>query len=344
MAEQTFAAGFAVGVQVDAGTLNATIAALSGSIDSSDGIVLGAADSGIGESGITLPNFVRNATEQADVPGSFTRTANSFLSVGVDAFDITFLMRGNGATSTPSAGEAKPLAGIDALMQMAGLAGANGAAPLYVYTPAAGTIYGTIIIWVGDMSFVLKACVVETMKFAFLGGDSTKVTCTLQVGSVETQSDGVALPTFDYTTQSSLSAPVLQGAGFAWGQTRGFRNMDLSISNTLEEFEDSNESTGIRIAQSDRSFDMESVIYVDDGDTDFEYTELEKATAPVADATFQLGVIAGSSDTINAALVEFNNVIVDSYQADRAGDLLMANVSAHASGASAAGEFTLTFN
>ncbi len=344
MADQNFAAGFAIGIQVDANTLNATIAGLSGALTSSDGIVLGVADSGTGETGITLPNFARDAVEIADVVGSFTRQPSSFEKVGVDGFDITWLLKGNGAASTPAAGEAKPLAGIDALIEIAGLDGANGTSPVYEYTPAIGTTYGTIKLWVGDVAYVFKACVIEKMLFTFLGGDSVKVTSSIRIGSVESVTDGTALPTFDYTTQSSLAAPVLKDAGVDWGPTRGFDKMDLTVNNTLEEFSDSNQATGVRLSQTDRSIEMDAVIYVDDTDTDYEYANLSASAAPTDDAIFQLGDVAAPTDTINGTKVEFNNPIADNFQPDRRGDLLVSNVVAHATGTAAGNEFMLTFN
>ena len=84
MATQSFNAAMAIGLQVDAATLNATISGLSGALSSSDGIVLGVADAGTGESGITLPRFTREATELTDVVSSFTRTANSLVRVAAE--------------------------------------------------------------------------------------------------------------------------------------------------------------------------------------------------------------------------------------------------------------------
>ncbi len=135
MADVIFAAGFAIGLQVDAATLNATISGLAGALDETDGIVLGVHDAGTGETGITLPNFVREARELADVPSSFTRTANSLIKVNAESLDIAFLLKGNGVTSTPSADQAKPFLGIDALFEAGGLNGSTGTNPEYEYYP-----------------------------------------------------------------------------------------------------------------------------------------------------------------------------------------------------------------
>lgn len=348
MAVQNFGAGFAIGLQADADTINGTISALSGALNETDGIVLGVAEAGTGETGITLPNFVREQTELAKVPGSFTRTASSFKSVKVDSFDITWLLKGNGVTSSPSAGQAKPLAGIDALIESAGLDGANGTNPLYTYTPSTGTTYATIKVWTGEgsdaMSFVFKSCLVESMSFAFAGNDNVKVTSQIRVGSVQTVASSVTLPTFDYGTQSSLIAPVVQGVGFEWGETRGFQTLSMTVTNTIEEIEDSNQSTGLRLGQTDRSIELNGVIYVDDGDTDFEYATLSSVSSPVDDATFQVGTIAGGTDTINAFLIAFNNGVIDNFSHDKLGELLAANVNAHATATGASGEFAITFN
>ena len=81
--------------------------------------------------------------------------------------------------SAPPAGEAKPDAGIDARWQMAGFVGANGTNPLYEYTPrhagssGGSTIYGTLKLWIGDLSFVLWDALIESLSIVINAGGSS---------------------------------------------------------------------------------------------------------------------------------------------------------------------------
>ena len=78
MATFTRQLGIAFGPQSAEGTADATIAALSGSLALTDGIVLGDSASGIAESGISHA-FTRRFREKAPVSGSFTVQASDFL-------------------------------------------------------------------------------------------------------------------------------------------------------------------------------------------------------------------------------------------------------------------------
>lgn len=347
MADETFAIGLALDTQSAIGTVNSTVAALSGSIGSSDGCVLGDKGSGDAESGITIPNLEQFVREVAQVSGSFTAQADAFLRTLVNGFQVSIPMQGNGATATtPASGEALPLNGIDALWQSAGLSGANGTAPIYVYTPRATAVYLTAKLWIGDLSFVFQDVIPNSVTIAHEAGGSGIATFDLAVGSLNAFSDGVTFPTINYTTQATLANPSIVGVSHSWGQSRGFENLSVTITNSIETFGDSNvAATGTRQSQTSRVVTVDGRMYIATADSDFEYQQLVSTTAPTSDLSFQVGTVAGASDVINAYKIECNNLQPKSIKYDRTGTAMVVELSgAKCTATSAGGEFTLTYN
>jgi len=345
MADESWAVAIAVGNQTALGTVNATIDGLSGSIDSSDGCVLGDGESGDAESGITLPDFVRVARAVADVSGSFTAQASSFQRVDTQNLSITIQLKGNGelTDATPAVGEASPLTatatedqfdGVDALWQAAGLVGANGGANVeYDYTPrisstSPSTRYVTIKLWVADLSFTLMDCICESAVLTFPPGGTGLCTFNLRVGSVYAAADGVTFPTIDYGSQASLSAPIVQAVAHSWSSTKGFREMTLTIDQGIEEIADANQATGVRLVQGDRTFTLDGAIFIDTADSDFDYANLSGSTAPTADLSFTVGTVSTvENDVNNAYIVECNNVEHQSIKYNREGTVTVVEFS-----------------
>ena len=350
MADETFQIGIAVGLQTDIDTVNATIAALSGAIDETDGIVLGDRESGDFESGITVPSFVRENREVADVPGSFTKQPSSFLKVGTEGLEIVWQVKGNGVIATPSSGEAVPDPGLDALLQMAGLSATNGTSPVKNYAPrnvaTAGGItkYGTIKLWLADLSWVLEACTLSSLKFTVEPGGIVLATAAVQVGAVNAFADAVTFPTFDFGNQATLQANTVESVTTSWGSVRGWETLEMEIVNTLGTEQDSAKVGGTRIVQSSRRWRTAGRIYVDTADSDFEYQELIKTTAPTADLSFQLGTPAGASDVINAILFETRNLEVLDYKAQPTGTVFVVEFEAESTDTAAGQEALLKFN
>jgi hypothetical protein len=348
MADETFAIGMAIGVQTDIDTENATIAALSGTIDETDGCVLGDKNSGDAESGITIPNLEQIVREVAAVSGSFTEQADAFLRTAVTSFAITMPMQGNGATSTPLTDEAQPLVGVDALHQIAGLAGSSGTDPDYDYNPITGTpIYATVKLWVADLSFVFKSCICNSTVMSFTPGGSALITYNMNVSSLTAAADGVTFPTITYGTMSSLANPVVEGVAHAWGQTRGFEDLTITITNEIQEFGDSNiVDTGQRQSQTKRVVTVDGRIYLATADSDFEYQQLVNTLAPTDDMTFQVGTsVGGGAGELNAFSIAVNNLQPKSLKYDRTGTATIAVISgAKATATSGGAEFQLTYN
>ena len=196
--------GAAFGVQSALGTINTTVRDLSGALGVTNGIVLGHRGSGDAESGITLPNFVRVDDEKPSVAASFTEQFPDLLRIEPQGFAITVPLKGNGVVSTPSAGQALPLAGIDALLRAAGLVGANGTAPAYNYTPrhagssGGSTIYLTAKLWVDNISWAFSDLAVDSMEIEMTPGGIALATFNFGVPKFDTtlRVEGVTFPTF----------------------------------------------------------------------------------------------------------------------------------------------------
>lgn len=356
MADETFQVGMAIGIQSGT-TVNATIAALDGTtaLASSNGIVLGDKGSGDAESGITIPDIEQIVREVATVTGSFTQQADAFLRAAITGFDVTIPMQGNGATATPAVGEAQPLAGPDVLWQIAGLTGANGGANAeYDYSPTTGTgtLYATVKLWVGDHSFVFKDCVCDTTTLEFTPGGSALATFAMRVGSLNAFATGIGtLGTWDYTTQASLANPPVEGVAFTWGTGHpssgsGFESLSVTISQPISTFGDSNvATTGTREIQTGRVFTVDGRLFSSDADSDYDYQNLISTSAPTDDLSFQVGTAQTGAGTINAFLVECNNLQAKAIKYDRTGSLVVAEISgAKCTATSDGGEFRLTFN
>jgi hypothetical protein len=357
MADQSFSIGMALDVQSAFGTPNATIAALAGTVNATDGAVLGDKASGDADSGISIPQIVPIVREVAAVAASFTESADSFQRATVEGFSIAFPLQGNNVDATPAAGEASIATahkGIHAILYSAGLIAANGAAPAVEYTPrhagSAGgpTIYSTVKLWIADLSFVFTDCLVDTFNIVCTPGGNAIMTANFKVGKHDPATgfaDGVSFPTFGYGTQATLAAPVVAGVNFTWGVVRGFETMNIGCSNEIEEFGDSNVAvTGIRQAQTRRVFTVDGRLYLDSTDSDFEYQKTIGATAPTEDLSFQIGT-AATTGFINAIKLEVNNLQSRGVKWDKIGTATIAELSsAKATSLTAGTEFKLSFN
>lgn len=362
MADESWGIAVAVGVQTALGTVNSTIAGLSGTKDSSDGFVLGDGESGDAASGIVTPDFIREARDVADVADSFTKQASSFERVDTQNLSIICQLKGNGelTDATPSVGEASILTatadadkflGVDALWQAGGLVGANGGANVeYDYTPRIGatspsTRYVTVKIWKGDLSWVLMDCICETVELSFPPGKTGLVAFNLRVGSIYAFADGVTVPTIDYGSQASLSSPTVKGVASAYGSTRDFKELTLTIDQNLEEIPASNQATGYRLVQGGRTFVFNGVIWVDAADSDFDYQKLIATSAPTEDFSFTVGTMSvAENDVNNAYKIEGNNVEQRSVKYTREGTAMVVVFSdARCTGTTAGSEFTLVY-
>jgi len=347
MADQPWAIGIAVFPQAAFGTPHAATVALAGTVDESEGAVLGAAGNGTGDSGITVPTFTISETPLADVTSSFTRQAGGIGTLLPEGLEIAFQWKGNGdTTTTPAADEAMPKAGVDAILQSAGLEGASGpAAPDWDYTPSATPIYLTIKLWVAGNSFAFQDCILESLSLPFVGGEGSIAVARISIGSVNTQSVVSPLPTFDYGAQATLTPPASKSVAFTWGALRGYGAFTAEIVNEIEQFEDGNQPSGFRIGVSGRSVNGSGNLWMTaDGTTEeYEYEALIATVAPTDDMTWTLGTPAGATEVLNAIEMNLNNFRVTSVGYDRAGGNTQAVVDGYCTADAAGEELTIRF-
>ncbi|GAG22117.1 unnamed protein product, partial [marine sediment metagenome] len=156
-----------------------------------------------------------------------------------------------------------------------------------------------------------------------------------------------AVPTFDYGTMATLSAPVVQDASFTWGQLRGFQTMDTTIENTVDEIPDSNQLTGVRLSQADRIFRANGDMFTtSDGSTEtYEWDETILLAAPVDAATWTIGEpqLTDTGLPFNAYRLNVKNLQVDSSSYGKTGSVTVANMETHATATAANDEFSLLF-
>jgi hypothetical protein len=349
----------AVGVQSAFGTVNATIRDLNATTATAltDGLVLGDAESGDAESGVTLPNIAGIYRAVARVAGSFTEQADSFSKADVTGFSISWVHQGNGSNNSFSTGDAEiddTIPGLDAIFQSAGLSPADGANASVEYTPAAtANVYTTWKLWHGNFEFVFSDCLVDTLKMEFTPGGKAVFTADVSVGTFDTTVD----PNVDdfpgsinYGVMSSLTGPTVEGVDFgAFGTTRGFESLTVTIASTVEKFGDSNvDVSGERQSFTKREITVDGTLYVDDDDSAAAFDQLVSSSAPTNDLTFQVGTAvtqATTTETYNAFSIAVNNLQPKDIKYNRVGTTLVVELSgAKATGTAAGNEFALTQN
>jgi len=350
MADLPFDLAIAVGVQSGIGVVNATIAGLSGALNSAThGIVSGDPEVGIGAKGIDV-KWAREFKETANL-GNFTTQPSSFLREAVETLSVGWLLKGNGnvLSGAPADAEFVLDPGIDALHQALGLAGAAwGAGVGRIYVPAPA-VYSTVKLWVGlktsgtpnTLAWVFKDCV-GTGKLTWTPAGLGQGLAELSVGSVHAFAEET-MPTFDYQEQTSVSAPVVQGVAHAWGATRGFQKFELEIANEIDELDDSNQATGVRQRFVDRSIKATAELYADDADLDFERAELVRTTAPTNLMSFTVGTPGVPAGRATAYRVRLTTPELRALAPIQIGDLLGWSVELAAVSGLANGDFELIY-
>ncbi len=332
----------AVDAQAVEGTVNATIAALSNSIDLSDGVVLGDPDSGLFRSGITHSFTRRERTPEA-IADSFTRTDGDFLEEEV-SLSFAFALCGNrvDTVGSPDDDDFDHEKGIDALLACCGLDGAaSGANPVvgWKYTPADVSL-ASIKIFDSGAYWVLRD-VRGDITFELTPGEVAVATCTLQ-GIVDS-AGVVTFPTVDYEEQASVAAPSVVETATAWSATRGFLECSIAVKNNLEKAADSNSDVGYLIEQNGREITVDMTIRDDSSDVDYTRTNLVQAIAATDDLVFQVGDAAAAAAPAIAYQVECANLRVLSYTPAVAGKKAASQVSAVCTGLTDGSEFFLAF-
>jgi len=336
----------AFGEQVAQGTILAATRDLAGALDLTNGIVLGDKESGQMESGISI-SFVREGRDRPVVGGSQTWQQDEFLRQQVGTFSVAFPFSGNRkTTTTPLDAEFQQDPGIEAILKACGLtSAADGSGVGWEYLPGAAT-YATAKVWTGvgaeSQSWALLDCI-GSLSISKGPGGIPIATATFQA-IMDTYAGAIAMPTFDYEEQSSVSAKIIESMGASWGGVRGWSDLTLNIDNDVQLIADSNALNGERAKTGERNVNVSMTMF-DDDVVGIEYAQLNQvlAAAPTDDLTFTTGTNAGGAAALDYIISVNNLQITEDLTPDRVGGEHSTTVTARASGTTANSEFSLIF-
>lgn len=308
MAKITEQVAIAVGVQAAEGTAHpATATATELDIAEAGSAAIGLY---IQDDSLSL-DFDRVESENADVSGTFSKTAGGFERIDVPlAFDTN--MQGGGDPTPESSGEWNVHAAIDVLLQGLGIYNPTESVGNTAYIPENDLEFLTIKIWRGTVAWVFKDCKVESLAVPLTPGSAAQGTWTVLVGSIDSKAVTTfpALTGSGYGTQASMAAPVLRSAACAiGGVTRGFLDGTVTITNDFAEYGDCNAATGIVNERDGRTIGFAGSVYVDSTDVDQDYEALIAEVAPTGDMLFTLGDTLGdASNPAQALKFDLKNV------------------------------------
>jgi hypothetical protein len=351
MAQITWGIGLAAKVQAVDGTPE--VFATGGALTlAADGIVLGDAGSGIGESGIDFA-LERIDSAVAPITSSFTAQFPSFVRREVAKLSITVQAKGSGRTSSNPTVDADfdvstHYPGLNALLRSAGLTGsAWGTGVGHSYVPASAANI-TVKIWVGTgtgaVLYIIYDCTAK-LTMALTPGEIALWTFEIE-GTLSSHDATVTLPTFAYSTVSTTSAPVLASAAHSFGigaAARGFSDMTITLDNRIEEVPDSNAVGGITKRQTARDVSLSATLYADTGDEDYEDTLLAATVATTDDVTFVVGAATAISSAAVDWRINFNNPNLKSQEVAKLGPSVARTIELQATATSANAEFELIF-
>lgn len=233
---------------VDAGNI-------SGDIEGTDqGLLLGASGQGLADSGVTF-TLARRQTPKPPYPGGFTRPLDDFLAPEIGTFTVAFPWVGSKriTTATPVDGDFAPLLAHTALLS-GGLNLASavwGAGVGHQFTPSGSEQppFSAVVIG-GGVRFKIIDCRLNSLSIIYTPGEIPIATADI-AGRIHNPAKGdavvaYALPTIDYGSQSDVSDPALESAGFLWGgRAEGFSTLTLTFTPTVDNAPDSNAVDGL---------------------------------------------------------------------------------------------------
>lgn len=322
----------------------ATITGLTTTVTTADGLVVGVGSTGDGGSGIELPEHERIGLELARLSSS--SVASSFLREQLSSLKITFpLAGGRNTSSNPTVDADFALStyfpGFDAILAAGGLTGgAWGGGVGHNYLVAAPTS-AAMAAFFGGLK-VTYTEVYTTLKFTLTPGEAGLVEATFSAGAVN--SWGAQTLSTVTSGNQATAPPVVQNAANAWGATRPYTSLEITVDGNIEKSPDSNAATGLRVASQGVDIKFKAQLYAATSDPDYERDQAILTTAPTGDMTFSIGSATGVSSTCNSYVVNLNNVTPDKYKPAKIGTYLGWDVDGTCNAIStAATEFALLF-
>lgn len=288
--DHNFAIAFAP--QVAEGTFNAALAAITTALADTDGLVLGVSGEGEADSGIEV-DMEALREEAATLGGSFTRPPGRVTRRKIK-LTATLPWCGNrqNAADPPADANFVPGVGFGALLGATGIVvGAWGAGVGQRGVPGAVSKCSGLA-YINGQRYGLLDCVVSTATPAYTAGETPAIAFEVEVGSVEFATED-PLPTLDFGEQATVQPPIVENAGHAWGMTRGFEELEIEISNEVEDVPDSNAPTGLIPERTAREITVKGKMYKDDANALFEWEQLGEDEAGDLEAlSFQIGTSA----------------------------------------------------
>lgn len=333
-----FEVAVAFGTQTAEGTYNSTLDGISSTLSYTQGLVLGDSQSGIKESGLTL-GLERGLREKALIGSTFTRNLSDFLKAEVPTFTFAFPFVGNRADADggPADSDGTPIAGVDALLEGAGMIGAAwglGVGWRYEFSDAVNPI--SALVYISGMRLELLDCR-SSMSIDFTPGSIPIATATLSVGSIKDQSLYASLPTPTWGEQASVSAPVVENIGNEWEDTRGFSAGTLNINNSLAQIDDSNAPTGEVVENTGRETTFDATLFASSTvDKGYEYSQLTATAEGTLDQlSFQVGSSMTAGNPAKAVEVVIPKPELTTQAANALGTKAAYDISVSARGAAA---------
>lgn len=337
-------------------TLDAIAATLGGDPNGTDdGLLLGTADEGLNGSGLSF-ELERKLEEKAIFAGSLTRGISDLQRVDVAQLQFVFPFTGSRRTTagTPVDNDFRPLRGVDAILQSAGLlssAWTGGVGHNVLFSPSALPCSALVYAW--GNRWELLDCRARSLEITFAGGQVPKATVDFAVGRIKdpvaTPISVAASPTLSYGAQSTVSALPAQATGFIWrgeSPSVGLQELTLRIEQDIGEFGDINAASGVVNEVSDRFVEIDGLMYVEGNSTKEVYEHEQMLADDIADLAlmqWQVGAAAVGAAPAKAILYAVTTPEVIRTEYVNLGTKAAIRVIARARAAAANGELTIRY-
>lgn len=323
---------------------SATIDALTTTVTTAGGLVVGVGSTGDGGSGIELPEHERIGLELSRLSSS--AVASSFLREQLSSLKITFPMAGaRNTSSNPTVDADFDIAthfpGYDAILRAGGVAGSAWGGGVGHNCLIAAPTSAYMAVFFGGLKVVYSE-VYTTLKFILTPGEAGLVEATFSAGAVGSWG-AQTLSTVTPGNQAT-APPIVANAANAWGATRPFTSLEIEIDPNVTQSPDSNAATGLRIASEAIDVKFKTQIYAATSDPDYERDQAISTSAPTGDIIFAIGSATAVSSTCNSYTVNLNNITPDKYKPVKIGTYLGWEVEGTCNAISSAStEFALLF-
>lgn len=354
MAKRDFEVAVAFAPQSAEGVFDATLDAAAATLSgvpggTDDGLLLGDPGSGILESGLDIA-LGRESLDKALLSGSFTRPLSDYLRTSIRTFSYSFPFCGNrGNASTPAVdADFRPLRGMEALLNGAGLVGAAyGSGVGWSFQFGSPQKFSSLV-YVNGLRLELLDCTCSGFRISYTPGGIPIATADIAVGSIKDPTDDsfavAALPTLDYGPQATESAPVIESVGNFWEAFKGFSAFELAITQDTSEVPDSNSPNGVVVDASGRTVTATGTLYEDDANGVHEARQVFADSAGDLDALlFNVGAAAGDGEVMRRHGIIIPAPEVDEITPNAIGDKAANEISFVARSATANEELTILF-